>query len=734
MSEDPDKNLDAQLIDVQVPDHLLSRLRDIAALSDQELDLRLCDVPIPSGLVDRIRDEIQDAELDEQVRSVPISHRVVPRARTIPDRRGRSRVLELVVAASLMMALNVGAVAGLGGILSLLRHDATESVALVVVDQGPLTLTSPAESTVMVSPLPGVKRPSPPGGRELDPIEMMPVLAIADGVTPGPAGQLAAEIPGLWDPWDNWLLTRWGVAGYAREEQMLDTDLIGMTPPASVGLAASLSRSVDREFLFRDGSHPPVLTSVDPAAAVLSPPLTTDTTSYELVRRLVSEGRVPDPDQIRAEDFLAAIDYRFAPADPGTLAIRTAAGPSIFNPGSAGLVQVGVRAGPHQSRLAGGTHLTVALEISAAMVRRGHFERARQGLLRLLPSLGADDRLSLVVFSDDAMVSVEESGPEDRVRVSRFLEQLSCSGGANLGAGLQLAISSAIETEAANCPRRRLALITSCRPILDSGTAAGIRRMFDEAVRNDFELDVFDLEYGSESTADWVRLASDAPCTVHAAASADQLRWGLLETVTGLPTLAATEVDLQIAFNPEAVAAYRLIGHEATAVGGLLPGSAISDLHVDQETAVLLEVWLYPSDQQDIASVHLSWTDPASGRVRKAAPQRISALQFASSFEGCPLSLQSAAIAAEAAEVLRRGYNFSVTPPNFYYYRPKPTSLQPVLSVAERVNARLGERCSFQRFVQTLEAAESVGLDDRTASSRAGVRRMIAGRWRESKQ
>lgn len=731
--ENADKNLDAQLIDVRLPNHLLARLRGIASLSDDELDFRLRDVPVPDGLLDQIRSDLVDAQLDDEIRTVSLSHRVVPRARTIPNRRRRPRVLQLVVAASLMMILNVGLLAALRGILSMVQPVSTGPLALIVVDQGPLELVGPVESTVAIAPNPSFDDPSPSGATEPDPIERMSVLAIADGVTPGAAGQLAVEIPAVWDPWDNWLLMRWGVTGYARAEQVLETDLTSMAPPVSAGLAASLSRSFDREFLFRDGSHPPVLTAVDKSAATISPPLTTDTTSVQLVRRLVSEGRIPSPEQIRVEDFLSAVDYQFAPAEPGTLAIRTAAGPSVFNPGSAGLIQVGVKAGPNRDRVGGGTHLTVALDASAAMGRGGRFERARQGLLQLVSQLGTDDRLSLVVFSDEAVVTVEEAGLEDGPQVARLLEQLSCSGGAHLGAGLQLAISSAIETEAGNCPRRRLVLITASQPVLDSRTATGIGRMFDEAARDDFEFEVFDMERGSETTADWVQLASDAPCTVHDAASADRLRWALVQCIHELPSLVATEVELQVQFNPEAVAAYRLIGHESTAVGGLLPGSVSSDLHVDQEATVLFEVWLYANDQNDIATVGLSWTDPTSGRSQRAAPTRISALQFATSFEGASVSLQAAAVAAEAAEIMRQGYNFSVAAPNSYRYRPKPTSLRQVLSVAGRVNPRLGERTNFQGLVQLVEKAESIGSERRTASARAGVRGIIAGRWRESR-
>ena len=182
-----------------------------------------------------------------------------------------------------------------------------------------------------------------------------------------------------------------------------------------------------------------------------------------------------------------------------------------------------------------------------------------------------------------------------------------------------------------------------------------------------------------------------------------------------------------------AVAAYRLMGHEATAMGGLLPGSAQCDLHVGQEATVLFEVWLYPNDEDDIAEVHLSWVDATSGQSRQARPQRISGIQFATSFEGSPVSLQAAAIAAETAEILRQSFNFAVTAPNSYRYGPKPSTFGNVIDAAGRVNAKLAERPSFQRLVRLIEEAESVRTDRKAVLAHAGRRGIIAGHWRESR-
>ena len=731
---DADTTVDRRLIDVPVPDHVLPRLRSIASPDDDELDIRLRAVSVPERMVATLQAIAADEQVDEQIRAVSIPSHVVPRVRTIPDRRRRSPIAQLTLAASLMLIISAGYLTALTGVLALFRPSERKELTLVIVDRGPLHLVSPVQPSVSIMPGPSVGDQRTLALDHTDHVPAITMVALMDRVKPGPAGQLAAEIQNVWDPSDNWLLMRWGVAGYSRVAENIAPDLSAVRAPSASGFAAPLTRSFDREFLYRRGVHPPMLIAADRAAVSVSPPLKTDTSSLQRVRQLVREGRRVSPDLIRTEEFLSAIDYQFAPAQPGALAIRTAAGPSVFNPSAAGLVQIGVKAGPCRNQPSGGTHLTVALDTSTAMKQQGRLELARHALQRVLPHLGPSDRVSLVIFSDEVVEIVGEAGAGDCPQISRLLDQLECSGDANLGAGLGQAISAAIETESDGCLRRRLVLITASRPFLTQKAAAGIRQMFDEAAKDDFEFEVFDLEADDSSHAAWSALASEAPCKVHSVRSADQLCWPLVETVTGASSLVANETVLQVDFNPKAVAGYRLIGHEATAMGGLLPGSAQCDLHVGQEATVLFEVWLYPNDEDDIAEVHLSWVDATSGQSRQARPQRISGIQFATSFEGSPVSLQAAAIAAETAEILRQSFNFAVTAPNSYRYGPKPSTFGNVIDAAGRVNAKLAERPSFQRLVRLIEEAESVRTDRKAVLAHAGRRGIIAGHWRESRE
>jgi Ca-activated chloride channel family protein len=326
---------------------------------------------------------------------------------------------------------------------------------------------------------------------------------------------------------------------------------------------------------------------------------------------------------------------------------------------------------------------------------------------------------------------VQRSDQAELDQLAAVLEHVGAGGGANLGAALQQAISLALESETARNLPRRLVLMTAGRPVLGRDEADGTRKMFAEAAKGDFQFEVCDLGQEEVPAADWLELAGQAACTVCRPQTADKLQWALVEALTGTPSLAATEVKLHVDFNPRAVAAYRLIGHDSTSFGGLLPAAVETDLHVGQTASALFEVWLYPNEEDDVATVGVQWRDPASGKSRQAGPQRVSRLQFATAFEGSALSLQASAIAAEAAEVLKQSFNFGLTAPDRYRYEPKPGNLEHVLVAARRTSTGLADDPTFQRLVELLEALSQLGNARSAVSARAGTRGILGDQWRE---
>jgi len=728
-----DGKLDSRLQAVPIPHNLPGRLRGIAALTDEELDYRIGDVVMPLALIERAKRAVSDEENDRRLRDVPIHPRVVARARNIPLLRPRSLIGRLSLAAALLIMVGAGYLAAVGGILSVFRQTEPDPISVVLIDQGPLKITSPIEHRVTIIPTPAFIDPADANDA---PVATQPEFALIrtmETPAPGPAGELFREIGNVWRPSDNWLLLRWGVLGYASDGSEILPDLKTPTVPVARGLEAPLTRNFDRDFLYGRGVHPPVLLAIDESSRSVTAPLRTDTSSLDLTRRLVADGRLPDLDQIHVEDFLAAMDYQYAPAEPGRLAIRTAAGPSAFNPNAAGLLQVGVKVGMPEKRTLPATSLTVVLDTSNSMNWEGKLDAARLGLEGFVRYLGPDDRFSLVVFNDEIFHIADEAGCRDAEQIVDVLDGLRAHGGANIGAALQLALSTAIGTSSDSRSAHRLVLITDSASALGRDESRTLEDMLRETTQPNFRFDALNLNSGSDGGEALEGLARVTDGLVRSVQSADEIQWSLVETLTGDSSLVASEARLQVQFNPKAVAAYRLIGHEATDVGGLLPAAVESDLRVGQEATVLFEVWLYPNDEDDVATVKLQWTDAESGQPQRLPDQRISRLQFATSLEGSPICLQAAAIAAETGEILRQSFNFAVPSRNVYHYQPKPRSMEKVLAATRYVNPRLAERPDFQRFVSLIERTSRIPTERRASLARAGTRGIFGGRWRESR-
>lgn len=727
-----EKSLDERLRDVSVPLWLTVRLRGISRWDDRHLDANLCDVPEPAGLRHRLRQVVQDQRVDDRLRDVASPSVVVARARIIPYRRMRSRIGRFVVAATLLIALSIGTAGWLGGILWLVRPVQRPQLALMVMDRGPLQLTSPPSSDVRIVTGPGWNEP--PNTRAADGFsaDRFPLLLTMDRIEPGPAGRLFHEWGSAWEPNAHWVRLRWPVFGYLHPEAASLPDLERVELPEPRGIPVSLSREFDREFFFSRGASPPVVNRPDSDARRLTVPLSAETASWEQLRQQLQQNRLPSTDQIHVEDFLAAVDYRLAPPEPGTLALRSAAGVSNFNPQPAGLLQVSVKAGqppvwPHPA-----THLTVALDASASMDWDQRFTAAREGMVRALAQLRPDDRFSLVVFREEPQLLVSQATSDDLTTVFAVLDGLQPAGGANVGEALPHAIAAALETETERPVERRLVLISDSPAILVPEAAAGIERLVHDAPS--FGFDVLDLDDRQQPDPQLGRFVQATGGSIHQVQSSADICWALLASLRGPANLVARQAELTIDFNPQAVAAYRLIGHHFPNSVNYGTSTMTAEVRAGQELTSLFEVWLKPNQVDDVAVAQLRWVGATDDQRGGAESIRISRVQFSTSFEGCAVSLQQAAIVAEAVEVLTHSFNFDIVGADSYRYAPKPRGLRHVLLAVEQANPQLRDRPDFQRMVSFLASADRISSDRPLASARSGFRGMVAGRWRESRE
>jgi hypothetical protein len=418
---------------------------------------------------------------------------------------------------------------------------------------------------------------------------------------------------------------------------------------------------------------------------------------------LTAERTLPPPQKIRTEEFLAAMDYGFSPPENSALAVRSAVAPSPWVATGSSLLQVAAQAKALSRDRESRSHIVVVLDTSATMGWERRWPGVLAGLRQYVERMQPADRLTLIAMGEKAEIVAERKASAEALDA---IAALPARPSAKLVSALD---SFRLATEAAQRGLTdgpaRIVLLTDGALGLDQPSLEKVETLLSGSLGNEDRFEVFDVRHGEMIDAELNGLVALAEShkvgsgeVAHVTAASD-LRWRLLELAAGRSQVVASKATMKVKFKPDAVALYRLIGHEATSmatsVAGLNSATIEVDLRSGEAATGLFEVFLKPDGGETIATIELTWKDPKTGDAQKAE-QSVTRLQLAPSFHQAPLSLQMAALAAETAEIFRNSY---FTPPNSH-------SLSHVAELGALLNARLRSRPSFARLMTLVEQAQ----------------------------
>jgi hypothetical protein len=713
---DSDFHLDAQLRDVPLPDGFAERLKAALLPSNERLDAGLAAVAVPSTVLARLKEIPGDVAVDEALTDFVSSPALIHSLRlpTWSDRawQGVRRLQQLAVAAAWFVALSAALAAGLRSIISgTLARDAHDSEIVFIYDQPVSLAASAAEEAAAVH----LVAAAPTGELLLDvepPADATPPIARIDPPSvdgppsAGPVAQWVSLVSAGLRPLDDAMLLRYGVLASPQYSDDRMPELTGLHAPRPAGIEPPPVRGYDRAFFLKNRVFPPIAPAAHPRLAELGVPLVVSSEVLSQIERSLAEGRVPDSQEVRVEDLIASMDYRLPAARPGQLGLRTAGGPAVFGPPESGLLLVGVQAGGFVQRPQPVTHVVIALDLSQSMSRGGRLAIVQQAIVRLLDQLDPRDRLSLVVFGEEVTHVVEAASRNDAASIRQLLDGLTPRGGTNLAAGLQRATSLAMTDAAGPAAARRLVLVTDSQTNLPADARAGVLQMLLAARDVGVRLDVLDLSRRSHVDSTLLTWCSELSGDLRQVHDARQMQHQLLEALLGTEPTIARDARLKLHFNPQTVAAYRLVGHESNALADLTPPAVEAEFAAGEATAALVEVWFQPGDGDDLGYVELTWNDPAGGPAQTVR-QRLSRLQFAPSLAEAPVPLVQAALAAEVGEILRGSQvalrQAGVRPVN-------QRGLTGVLEIAEQANSQLRQRPDLQRLLGLVRQLKAEGI------------------------
>ena len=392
-----------------------------------------------------------------------------------------------------------------------------------------------------------------------------------------------------------------------------DGGLFGAEPPPPDDDADS--RLEDNTF--RDGGYRDfVETGVDPLSTFA---LDVDTGSYSIMRRWLDEGVLPPVESVRPEEYLNAFEYDYATPRRG-LEISVDGGPSPFDRDNY-LVRVGVQGEVVDDSDRGPAALTFVIDTSGSMNRDDRLGLVKDSLAILVDELDDDDTVAIVTYSDRSGVVLEPTAVRHRNRILDAIDDLRPGGSTNLESGLRTGYDLAAEAFREGGINR---VVLASDGVANVGMtdpdelAAMIRRDADRGV----DLVTVGFGMGNFNDVTMEQLADQGDGFYAYVDTEDEAERLFEDELTATLLTIAKDAKIQIEFDADVVAAYRLIGFENRGVRD----DAFRDDSVDagelgagHQVTAMYEVELQRGasidDRGDVGDIFLRWEDPGEGEV-----------------------------------------------------------------------------------------------------------------------
>ncbi len=287
-----------------------------------------------------------------------------------------------------------------------------------------------------------------------------------------------------------------------------------------------------------------------------------DTGSYTNVRRILGSGHLPPADAVRVEEMINYFSYNDQAATSSQVPFRfsTEMGNNPWNPKSH-LLRIGIKAWAPVKTEMPAANLVFLVDVSGSMQAQNKLPLLKRSLRLLSRQLDGDDRITIVVYAGASGVVLEPTPGNKLATIEQALEQLSAGGSTHGSAGIKLAYAKAREAFIPNGINRVL-LATDGDFNVGTVNHDALIDMIEQQRKHGIALTTLGFGDGNYNDQLMEQLADHGNGNYAYIDSLMEARKVLVEELGSTLQTVAKDVKIQIEFNPEVVAEYRLIGYE----------------------------------------------------------------------------------------------------------------------------------------------------------------------------
>ncbi len=286
-----------------------------------------------------------------------------------------------------------------------------------------------------------------------------------------------------------------------------------------------------------------------------------DTGSYANVRRFLQAGRLPPASAVREEELLNYFSYDYADAadTQEPFSITTELGKTPWNHQTQ-LLHVGLKGYVPPAMESTAANLVFLVDVSGSMNSPDKLGLLKSSISLMAQQLDADDTVSLVVYAGSSGIVLEPTSGNQHRKIDQALSRLSAGGSTNGAQGIELAYQLASEhfkEDGVN----RVILATDGDFNVGIDDVEELKALI--ARKRDSGIALTTLGFGTGNYNDHLmeQLADVGNGAYAYIDTLSEARKVLVDELQATLLTIASDVKIQIEFNPAVVSEYRLIGY-----------------------------------------------------------------------------------------------------------------------------------------------------------------------------
>ncbi len=285
-----------------------------------------------------------------------------------------------------------------------------------------------------------------------------------------------------------------------------------------------------------------------------------DTASYANVRRFLNEGRLPPEGAVRIEEMVNYFRFNYDAPKNEPIKLTTEVGACPWEPKHT-LVLLGLRTTQVDADDIPGRSFVFLLDVSGSMQPSDRLPLVQAGMRMFVDTLQPSDRVAIVTYAGSSGIALPPTTAANRDRIHQAIRELRAGGSTNGASGIRLAYQLARD-QFVKGGVNRVILATDGDFNVGVTSDSELVKLIEDERKSGVFLSVLGVGRGNLQDAKMEHLADKGNGNYAYLDSLLEARRVLVNEAASTLHTVAKDVKIQIEFNPNEVAAYRLVGYE----------------------------------------------------------------------------------------------------------------------------------------------------------------------------